>query len=508
VVTFAYSIWRKKQMTNILFSERKLAIMQIKQGKTQAEVAQLLNHSPDWVAKWYKRYKEKGWPGLTEQSRAPKKHGKRIATEVRVTICQTRLELEAEAASGEGLKYIGGQAIRTRLKKNKVIPLPSVPTIERVLGEAGLTQAKKETSEPEIVYPCLKPTSAHQLHQVDIVPHYLQGGERVFCFNAIDVVSRYPSGLAFAQHRAEDATAFLIRMWQEMGIADYTQVDNEGCFSGGATHPYVLGQVVRLALMVGTELLFSPVYHPKSNCFVERFHQDYNRHVWEDTYLEDLPAVIKKSEQFFPLYRLREDHDQLHEQCPTAIHQAHTPHQLASDFTLPAKKLPLREGCIHFMRRVTPKGTIRVLNVDWKIPSFDLTKGVWATIEFRTTGALLSIFDAAPDAPQRDCLATFSFPLKEPVLPFPSTTDLIGETETTLQTRVWKVQETLEPTKVTITEPVYDTPISSAAVQATTLSLLKPLILNKNLVEYGGHLALSTLQHTAHLTRQVFRTMY
>jgi len=31
------------------------------------------------------------------------------------------------------------------------------------------------------------------------------------------------------------------------GLGKNPQVDNEGCFSGGHTHPYVLGKVVRLA---------------------------------------------------------------------------------------------------------------------------------------------------------------------------------------------------------------------------------------------------------------------
>jgi hypothetical protein len=74
------------------------------------------------------------------------------------------------------------------------------------------------------------------------------------------------------QRRAEDAADFLIHVWQEVGLPRYTQVDNEGCFSGGFTHPGVLGQVVRLALWVGTELVFNPMYNPESNGYVERFH--------------------------------------------------------------------------------------------------------------------------------------------------------------------------------------------------------------------------------------------
>ena len=61
--------------------------------------------------------------------------------------------------------------------------------------------------------------------------------------------------------------------------------------------------MVRLALQVGTELLFSPVYHPKSNSHVERFHQDYNLHVWQDTYLRDLKQVRQQSKSFYRRYR-------------------------------------------------------------------------------------------------------------------------------------------------------------------------------------------------------------
>ena len=157
-------------------------------------------------------------------------------------------------------------------------------------------------SQPTIEYPRLQPTQAHQVCQVDHMPHYLQGGQKVYCFNAIDVVSRYPTGQVFTKHRATDARAFLIHVWQTVGIARYTHVDNEGCFSGGFTHPYVLGQCVRLALLVGTELLFSPVRHPQSNGTVERFHQDYEAHVFQDTYLADVQAVQAQANPFFGIF--------------------------------------------------------------------------------------------------------------------------------------------------------------------------------------------------------------
>ena len=78
--------------------------------------------------------------------------------------------------------------------------------------------------------------------------------------------------------------------------------------------------------------------------------------------------------------------------------------------------MPLREGRVHFMRRVGEDGQARVLNVNWTVPEFDPTKGVWVTIDFKATGTMLSIFDEAPGRQERECIISYPFPLNEPVL--------------------------------------------------------------------------------------------
>ncbi len=470
-------------MKTDLFTERKMAIMQLRQGKTITKVANELNRSTGWVSKWKRRYEKGSWTGLKDKSRAPTQHGNQTSTKIKEAIVATRLELEAEAELGEGLKYIGGQAIKTRLKQKKVSALPSIATIERVIRAAGLTNPKTKAVKPEIIYPRLHPTQPHQLCQVDIVPHFLQGGQRVASFNAIDVVSRYPTGHSYEQRRSQDAADFLIRVWQELGVPQYTQVDNEGCFSGGAVHKHVLGKVVRLALTVGTELVFSPVHHPKSNGSIERFHQDYNNHVWEDTYLNDLDAVNQQGDSFFALYRQREDHTQLNGQSPATCHHQQQPQKLASDFPLAVTKRPLCEGRIHFMRRVTPGGTVRVLNVNWTVPRFDPAKGVWVTLEFKTNGAILFIYDEAPDAQQRRCLATYSFPLNESVLP----KDAVPPTCDIAATSKQRIQEVPLLPKQPLSEPV------------------SPL---QQVIHVAEWLVLSSASRTVGLARQAIFTMY
>jgi transposase InsO family protein len=395
------------------------------------------------------------------------------------------VELEAEAELGIGLKYIGGRAIRTRLKQKNVTPLPSIPTIERVISEAGLTKSKSQTIDLEIQYPHLQPTQPHQLCQVDIVPRYLQGGQRIACFNAIDVVSRYPTGSAYAQRRSQDAADFLVHAWQELGIPQYTQVDNEGCFSGGTTHAHVLGKVVRLALMVGTELVFSPVYHPQSNGTVERFHQDYDQHVWQGTYLRNLVDVNQQGQRFFTRYRKREDHSQLKEQSPTQVHHSQEPNTLDMDFQMMPQKIPLRVGRVHFMRKVSQTGTVRVLNVDWNVPRFDSTKGVWVTLEIQADGAMLFIYDEAPDVMNRQCLAVYPFPLKESVM-----SDVAVEA---VPEEKPEVQQLPVP---------QETPIPMTPAKP------KPLSPIRHVVQAGEWMMFSSLSGTARLARHIIFTMY
>ena len=404
-----------------LMAEREQAIHLLRAGFTVGEVATKLERSERWVRKWRTRFRQEGWAGLQSRSRRPKRLARQLPAHHRQAIRAARSQLEAEAARGEGLKYIGGPAIRTRLREQGLHPLPSVATIERVIREAGMTRPYRPTPKPEVHYPRLQVTAPQTHIQVDIVPHYLKGGQRVACFNAIDVVSRYPTGRAYARRRSMDAEAFLGQVWAELGVPQYTQVDNEGCFSGGTAHPYVLGRVVRLALQAGTELVFSPVYHPQSNGFVERFHRDYNRHVWEATYLDSRTQVQRRGERFFALYRQR-PHPRLDERTPAAVHGR--PGRPWKALPPISGKRSLVAGRVHFIRRVQADRTITVLNVSWKVPTAQPDQGVWATLELQPSGATLRIFDAAPTAPTRRCLATHPFPLSEPVLPHPTRTAL------------------------------------------------------------------------------------
>lgn len=396
---------------------RRTAIHLLRSGRTAREVAQEVRRSVAWVYKWRKRYFDAGdWQALEDRSRAPKHLPQKLPEGIRQAIRAVRSELEAEAAEAGKLSYISAHAIRGRLRQQWVTALPSISSIERELRAAGMTRPRKPKEPEQVLYPHLCPTRPHELVQVDIVPRYLPCGPCVACFNAIDVVSRYPTGQQYITKRSEDAVSFLLQVWGDLGIPDYTQVDNEGCFSGGFTHPGVLGKVLRLALMVGTELVFSPIRHPESNGHVERFHQDYTQNVWDKIDLPDLAAVHQHSPLFFDAYRHSPHHSALYSRSPQEMHTIGSIRNLPANFRPPAK-LPLTLGKVHFIRVVSQTRQVMILNQNWDVPLAKPDQGVWTTLQFTPQGARLRIFDAAPDAQHRTCLAEHPFPLKEPVYP-------------------------------------------------------------------------------------------
>lgn len=398
------------------YEDRKALLHLLNSGESPREAARELKRSRSWAYKWKGRFEKEGWDGLLSRSRAPKDVPNKMPDEVCRKVLQLRSELEAEAEQKDSLGYIGANAIYGRMRTCETVRVPSVRTIERILQQAGKTKPRLPQTKEKILYPHLKPTAAHQLTQVDIVPHYLTGGQSVACFNSIDVISRYPAGKQFAQKRSVDASDFILHVWRELGLSTYLQMDNESCFNGGYRHPNVIGKVVRLALYVGVQPVFSPFYHPKSNAFVERFHQDYSDFVWKKEHLEDLAAVRQRSALFFPNYRRSHHHSVLNGKSPLEIHRSLPVRKLPFAFS-PPNPLPITAGQVHFLRAVDEKRFVRILNNDWASGLGMPEQGVWATLLLKPNGATLSIYDAAPDAQKRRCLATHPFQLKEPIVP-------------------------------------------------------------------------------------------
>jgi hypothetical protein len=397
-------------------SARHSLIHLVRSGRSPEVAAEELDYSLSWAYKWWRRFNEGGWEELKSRSRAPHRHPNCISKKMQEMIVKIRRELEKEATQPDNLSYIGAYAIRGRMIEHKLKNVPSPSTIEKTLRLAGMTKPPRAEVEKKIMYPHLQIDHPHQLTQMDIVPHYLSGGALAHCFNAIDVRSRYPDGKQYAKKATNNVLDFCVKMFQNMGISEFTQMDNESSFNGGRTHQYVIGRVARLMLLVGTELVYSPFYHPESNAYVERFHQDYGKNVWEKIPMQDLMEVNKVSSRFFARYRISKHHSELDGQSPMSLHFEKPLRVLPKNFVIP-NPLPITEGKIHIMRAVSRYQTISIFNVEWSAGLAEPDQGVWATLFITLRGASLRIFDQAPGGLKRRCFADHPFPLSESVIP-------------------------------------------------------------------------------------------
>ena len=233
--------------------------------------------------------------------------------------------------------------------------------------------------------------------------------------------------------------------------------------------------------------------YPQSNGTVERFHQDYQAHVWQDTYLADPTAVQQQAEQFFELYRHSEHHSALLDQTPALLHQGTPATRLEQVFRLPTVKLPLYAGQVHFIRQVQANGTVSVLNVEWAVPEPDPLQGVWGTLDLTPQQASLTIYDAAPDVPERTALVTYPFRLKEPVLPRP-TSPMLND------------QPLSNPTPAPV--PALTNPPDPGLVNCLRLWRWLPTSLAGPLAQPTQDLIRATLTRTANFVRNVAETMF
>ncbi len=162
------------------------------------------------------------------------------------------------------------------------------------------------------------------------------------------------------------------------------QLDNDAAFCGGYKTPRRIGQVVRLCLYLGIELIFLPVAEPECNGEVEELNGLWSRAYWQRRRFTSLRHVQRTSPQFLQWYATRYGPPVLAGQTPTQAQYTEQPRRLTARQVrrLPTQ-LPITAGRIHFIRRVQANGTIAILSETWKVGQRFAGRYIWATLTTR-----------------------------------------------------------------------------------------------------------------------------
>jgi putative transposase len=277
---------------------RKQAIVMYLAKHKPADICRELNRSRPWFYKWLSRYENNpqgNW--FTEHSRRPLSIKNTISSDMEKLVIQIRHKLENTLYA-----QVGAISIQWELSKLNIKPLP-VWTIDRIIKKHNLSHKKPKTSKRENDYPDY---SRAYTHQIDIVgPRYLAKNRRkIYFLNIIDTHSHCVHINPVRNKASEGIVRSVVRFWQQFGIPDFLQMDNELAFRGSNRYPHSFGQLIHLILLHGVKPVFIPQAEPWRNGIIEKFNDTFDKKFFRtQTFndFNDMAASIKDFETFHNL---------------------------------------------------------------------------------------------------------------------------------------------------------------------------------------------------------------
>jgi putative transposase len=394
---------------------RRMAVKLYRTGTSATEVARRLHRSCSWVYKWVHYRAHHPWTRFRSAPRAPHHHPNQLSAKSERRIVRLRQLLMRHRQPRLRFASVGARTIQREWYRRYPEPPPSLSTMQRVLKRHQLT-----TQPPK---PCRHAHRPHPLatypdavHATDIITRWITGGDVVQTFNTVDIYSNDVYSSSHATKTAASACAHLLQTWQQLGVPDVAQFDNESAFGGG-NHPWGLGKVVRLCLYLGIDVLFIPLGEADDNSPVETFNHLWAQQFWGRHHFTRRRDVSRVQRTFLTWYRSQY----------IAPRQPDTPERMrlgAQVHTLPSRhatglphRLPICAGRVHAVRRVSPAGWVRFLNQSLRVGKRYRERYVWLTLE--TAHQRLSMWSQGRTGAPWKRLKTVEALLSEPVVAVP-----------------------------------------------------------------------------------------
>jgi hypothetical protein len=338
-------------------------------GRSVKPICAALGRSEVWFHKWWRRYLEAGPEGLYDLTRA--RHlAQRISPELERAILSVRRRLQAHATPATRYRLIGAPAILAELKALGTRPLPCLRTIERVLERNGLTAPRVRLAPllPRQEWPGPQARASNELHEVDLVgPVYLKGNpHRSYLWVGKDTFDGAVCLRLAYSRRMDEVLRFLGECWKDLGRPEQVQFDNARELAGWGTAARTLCRVIRLCLRYGVSPVFIPEGEPQFNGSIENFNGWFQEPLFQRHFR--WPGDLRRE-----LTRLQEAvntqhvHPRLGGLTPAQHRRGLRLQKLPARFVVPTQRLPLAEGRVTFIRRVSVAGTVTVLSQSFRV---------------------------------------------------------------------------------------------------------------------------------------------
>jgi hypothetical protein len=329
----------------------------VRRGQSLRAVAAKFAVGVATVAHWVERAKGQRLDRVdfTDRSRAPHQT-RRTAACLEDLVLQTRREL----AQGD-LGALGAEAIHQALMDREVAPVPSVRTINRILGRRGALDGRQRTRRPPPPTGWYLPDVAQglaELDSIDIVEGLvIKGGPHVEVLNLVSL----HGGLAASWPVESPVTsgrtvAALLEHWQGVGLPDYAQFDNDMIFHGTHRYPDALGRVLRLCLSLAVVPVLVPPRETGFQAMIESYNGWWQTRVWSRFRHANLGDLQGHSQRYVAALR---------QQRAARIEAAPDRRAFPAGWKLDLKKRP--GGRLVYLRRSNGNSEVALLGQSWPL---------------------------------------------------------------------------------------------------------------------------------------------
>jgi hypothetical protein len=261
-------------------------------------------------------------------------------------------------------------------------------------------------------YPWPQVRAPNDLHLFDFVARRLTGGMRVLGCHLLDQARRWPFLRVITTKNSLTVMQFLVAAWQEIGLPFALYLDNDVVWRGSSLGQRTISRIIRLCLLCGVEVVFTPTYSPEANPLIESFNSVWDRNFWQRSQFEHLEQMRRELTYFESYCRTRRQLTEADRQTPEQLFPNFQPVCLPLDFTAhETGHLPLTAGKVHFIRFVTEEGIFNLLNENWQLePEQWAGKTIRATLDTQTQR--LAVYHLEPDHRCR-LIQEFAYLLRE-----------------------------------------------------------------------------------------------
>lgn len=237
-----------------------------KKGEKIASLCREFGISRTTGHKWQKRFEEKGYEGLEEESRRPKSAPLATGEELVMAVLEAR----------ETWPRWGPRKLQGVLRRRFGEQTPGERTIARILRRADLVRARRQRRRPNVVdrAPQVQAQRANEVWTVDFKGWWRsRDGRRCEPLTVRDAFSRYVLTVHLCRPTTEAVRAVFERLFARHGVPDAIQCDNGTPFVSVRSRGGI-SQLSAWWLSLGVRLVRSRPGCPQDNGAHERMHAD------------------------------------------------------------------------------------------------------------------------------------------------------------------------------------------------------------------------------------------